>query len=72
MKTLLSRFSAKENTLMMSDIVRVIDSNTFQRYVYAGNAIETVKNTSNPIVRNILLLQIGNDSAHIQIHFYRY
>lgn len=57
---------------MMSDIVRVIDSNTFQRYVYAGNAIETVKNTSNPIVRNIFLFQIGNDSAHIQIHSYRY
>lgn len=35
---------------MVTDIVNILQNNTFQRYVYAGNALETIQVTASPIV----------------------
>ena len=42
-KSLLARFAATEDVPMLSDVVRMIDKTTFQRPVYAGNAVETLQ-----------------------------
>ena len=42
-KSLLARFAAVEDVPMLSEVVRMIDKSTFQRAVYAGNAVETLR-----------------------------
>lgn len=42
-KSLLARFAAREDVPMLSDVVRMLDKSTFQRSVYAGNAVETLQ-----------------------------
>ena len=42
-KSLLARFAATEDVPMLSDVVRMIDKKTFQRPIYAGNAVETLQ-----------------------------
>ena len=49
-KSLLARFAAKQNTYMLSDVIHIINNNTFQRFVYAGNVLETIQVTSSPLV----------------------
>ena len=38
---------------MVSDITAVIDANTFERPIYAGNAIATVKSSENVVVVSV-------------------
>ena len=50
-KALLARFSAVLSVPMLTDVISVVNESTFQRFVYAGNAVETVKVESKPLVR---------------------
>ena len=44
-KTVLPRVAALLDVMVISDVTAVIDADTFERPVYAGNAIQTVKST---------------------------
>ncbi|KAK8825308.1 hypothetical protein WA538_003005, partial [Blastocystis sp. DL] len=58
-KSLLARFAATEDVPMLSDVVRMIDKKTFQRPIYAGNAVETLQITAKPLILTVRC------SAHI-------
>ena len=51
--SLLARFAATQHLPMLSDVTKVLNETTFQRFVYAGNAIETVQYTSHPQVSSL-------------------
>lgn len=60
--SLLARFAATQRLPMLSDVTKVLNETTFQRFVYAGNAIETVQYTSHPqVFWLLLLLSINNE-----------
>ena len=44
-KNVMPRVAALLDTAQLSDIVAVLGPDTFQRYIYAGNALATVKST---------------------------
>lgn len=52
-KNILPRVAAMMDVAQISDVIRIIDPTTFERPIYAGNAIETVKSLDEQILLSI-------------------
>ncbi|WP_296402850.1 FAD-binding protein [Psychrobacter sp.] len=52
-KNVMPRVAALLDVSMISDIIKVIDSNTFERTIYAGNAIATVKTSEEKVLLTV-------------------
>ncbi|MFD1195802.1 FAD-binding protein [Seohaeicola saemankumensis] len=52
-KNIMPRVAALLDVMILSDVVGVVDADTFQRPIYAGNAIQTVKSTDGVKVMTI-------------------
>lgn len=52
-KNILPRVAAMLDVMVISEITSVVDAKTFERPIYAGNAIQTVKSTDTKVVGTI-------------------
>lgn len=60
-KNVLPRVAALLDVMMISDVTAVVDADTFERPIYAGNAIQTVK--SADAVKVLTIRTAGFDAA---------
>jgi electron transfer flavoprotein alpha subunit len=59
-KNVLPRVAALLDAMMISDVTAVVDGNTFERPIYAGNAIQTVQSTDG---KKVLTVRTANFDA---------
>lgn len=52
-KNIMPRLAAALDVMVLSDVIEVIDGNTFKRPIYAGNAIQTVRSADSVKVMTI-------------------
>ena len=62
-KNILPRVAALLDAMVITDITAVVDANTFERPIYAGNAIQTVQSSDAKKVVSIRTAKIGR--AHV-------
>ena len=60
-KNILPRVAALLDVMIISDVSKIVDADTFERPIYAGNAIQTVK--SNDAKKVITIRTSGFDAA---------
>ena len=60
-KNVMPRLAAKLDVMQISDIIKVLDANTFQRPIYAGNALQTV--TSSEAIKIITVRGTAFEAA---------
>ena len=60
-KNVMPRLAAKLDVMQISDIIKVVDANTFQRPIYAGNALQTV--TSSEAIKIITVRGTAFEAA---------
>jgi electron transfer flavoprotein alpha subunit len=65
-KNILPRIAAKLNVSQVSDIIKVIDGNTYQRPIYAGNAIATIQ--SKDVLQMVTVRATAFNPAKIVDH----
>ena len=62
------RVAALKDVSQISDVIKVLDQNTFQRPIYAGNAFATVQSQDLKIknIRSLLLIRMSKKMTHQQ------
>ena len=65
-KNILPRLAASLDTMIISDVTAIVDADTFERPIYAGNAIQTVKSQDKIkiiTIRTANFEMVGQDAS---------